>query len=110
MIIIVIILHFRLIVIVYIIMYPVIAGSPYIINIACDIQVEIQMQLILQLDKVLDVYNYSLCALLLDDCSFTGEPKYVAQQTSTYYTNIVIVDSSLFTFKYSVANQSRHQH
>ena len=109
MIIIVIILHFRLIVIVYIIMYPVIAGSPYIINIACDIQVEIQMQLILQLDKVLDVYNYSLCALLLDDCS-SGEPKHVAQQTSTYYTNIVIVDSSLFTFKYSVANQSRHQH
>jgi hypothetical protein len=36
------------------------------------------MQLILKLDKVLHMYNLSLCVLLPDDGSFIGELKHVA--------------------------------
>jgi hypothetical protein len=46
--------------------------------ISYDTQVEISKQLILKLDKVSHMHNFSLCILLPDDSSFIGEPKHVA--------------------------------
>ena len=81
-IIITIILNLRLIIIiVYIYLVP--NNFPLIIciiNISDDIQVEISVHLILKLDKALYMHNFSLCILLPDYGSCTGEPKHVAYE------------------------------
>ena len=43
-----------------------------------DIQVQISVQLILKLNTVLHMYNFSLCISMPDYGSCTGEPKHVA--------------------------------
>ena len=66
----------------------------YITNISYDIQVDISTRLILKLEKMLHMCNISFC-ILLPDC--TGEPKHVAEKTSTYCTNIVLYHNGMST-------------
>jgi len=58
--------------------YLIISGSSYIIYISYNLQVEISMQLMLKLGKLLHIYNFALFILLPDDVDFTVKPKYVA--------------------------------
>jgi hypothetical protein len=58
--------------------YLIISGSSYIIYISYDLQVEISVQLILKLGKLLHISNFALPILLPDDVAFIVKPKYVA--------------------------------
>ena len=62
---------------------PLIFGSSYIINMSYDIQVVISTQVILELVKVLDIYDLSFCVLLLDDRSIIVRHSSSARPKST---------------------------
>ena len=66
---------------------PIIFGSSYIIHVSYDIQFEISTQIILELVKVLDIYDRSFCVLLSDDRSFKVRRKSSWINFSTYCTN-----------------------
>jgi hypothetical protein len=52
------------------ILYQIIFGSSYIIYVSYNIQVQISLQVILEWDKVLVIYELSFSVLLPDDRSF----------------------------------------